>query len=304
MLFFKSIFRLRNKRIREPTLKKGVIHYEILTKLKLFKNYLARSGGVELRFTSGTSNIPIGSAIAPIPMQLIESIEQSTMKMQKFRTKCNINNSQNQKIIGKLTIDYVLCSLPIDENEFICEFISKANENENDLNHINVVKENVTISPKNKKGKTKKSIVEIPKSVKISSKDSHPNPLMDYLTGKTLPDHEKIRAMETISPSESLIDLFTIDLDCLSLQRTHKNRSSELSSFDQVDSIRTHIYELTLTRAGVREILNENGSYSSGSFIVDVNLGSNVSMDIGTSYISEVTHCFTSMSDSLPPRKY
>lgn len=283
-----------------------------MTKLKLFKSYLARSGGVEFRFASGISNIPIGTAIASIPMQLIEFIDKhqtkSMIKMPKFRSKCHINNSQN-KIIGKLTIDYdlLLCSRPIDDDKFNCEISSIANANENDLNHINIVKRNAAISPKDKKGKTKKSIVKIPKSVKMSSKDPHPNPLMDYLTGRTLTDHQKdqaIKAMETISPSESLINLLTIDLDCLSLQRPHKNRSSELSSFDQIDSIRTHIYELTLTRAGVREILNENGSYSSGSFVVDVNLSSNVSTDIETTFISEVSYIFTSTSDSLPPREY
>lgn len=275
--------------------------------MKLFKSYLARSGGVELRFTSGTSNIPIGSAIAPIPMQLIKSIDKHqnklTTKMQKFNSKCHIKNSQN-KIIGKITIEYdlLLCGRPFDGSEFNCEIFSNDN-----LNHINVVKKNAVILPKEKKVKTKKSIVETPKSVKMSSKGLHPKPLMDYLTGRALTDHERdqaIKAMETISPSESLIDLLTIDLDCLSLQRPHKIRSSKLSSFDQVDSIRTHIYELTLTRAGVREILNENGTYSSGSFVVDVNLDSNLSMDIGTTFISEVSHIFTSMSDSLPPRKY
>lgn len=287
-----------------------------MTKLKLFKSYLARSGGVELHFTSGTSNIPIGIAIAPIPMQLIESIDnnrqtKSTIKMRKrFSSKCHINNSQN-KLIGNITIDYdlLLCSRPINESEFNCEIFSNANEyeHENDLNHINVVKRNAVISPKDNKRKTKKSIVEIPKSVKMSSKDPHPNPVMDYLTGRTLTDHEKdraIKAMETISPSESLIDLLTIDLDCLSLQRPHKKPSFAFSSFDHIDSIRTHIYELTLTRAGVREILNENGSYTSGSFVVDVNLDSNVSTDIGTTFVSEVSHIFTSIPDSLPPRKY
>lgn len=281
--------------------------------MKLFKSYLARSGGVKLRFTSGTSNIPIGSAIAPIPMQLIESIDnyqtKSMIEMRKrFSSKCCINNSQN-KLIGNITIDYdlLLCSRPIDESEFNSETFSNANENENNLNHINVVKRNAAILPKDKKRKTKKSIVEIPKSVKMSSKDPHPNPLMDYLTGRALTDHERdraIKAMETISPSESLIDLLTIDLDCLSFQRPNKKPSSALSSFDHIDSIRTHIYELTVTRAGVREILNENGSYSSGSFVVDVNLDSNVSTDIGTTFVSEVSHIFTSQPDSLPIRKY
>lgn len=296
--------------MREPTLKKGgehtsnIIHYKILTKLKLFKNYLARSGGVELRFTSGTSNIPIGRATTPIPMQLIESIDkhqtESTIKMQKFRSNCPITNSQN-KIIGKITIDYdlLLSSRPIDESEFNCEFFPNATEN--DLNHINVITNRKMDLPRDKK--EKKLFVEIPKSVKMSTKYPYPNPLMDYLTGRTLTDHERdraIKSMDTISPSESLIDMLTIDLDVLSLQRPHKKRSSK---FGQVDSIRTHIYELTLTRAGIREILNENGSYSSGSFIVDVNLDAKVSMDVGTTFISDVSHIFTSMSDCLPPRK-
>lgn len=305
------ISRLRNN--GRTTGDDRVIHYSILTKLKLFKNYLASSGSIELHFTSATSNIQIGRATIPIPMHLIKFIDKHQTdkmpKMRTFRTNCQIFNGQN-KTIGNVTLDYdlILCDGP-DIDKAFCEI-------ENDVNRMNIVSPKVKILPdkkaKMKKSMEKKSIEtpQAPSSVKVSSKN--PSPLLDYLTGRSLADHEKYQAIEsmvTTSPSESLIDLLSSDLDCLYMEK--EQPKINLNNSNQIDSIRTHIYELSLTRAGVREILNENGinhtSYSSGTFIVDINLSSAMEStvyDMGTTFISEVSHVFTSTSDCLPPRKY
>lgn len=332
---------MRNKTQKKSTEKEicgrnNVINYSILTKLKLFKNYLASSGGIELHFASATSNIYIGRATVPIPQQMLKFIDKHQFefspKSRKFRTKTQIRNAQN-RAVGEVIIDFdlYLCRSmnDCDAKEMNVDCIP--NEMENDLNRMNtenkmsptIVKkssnkpkvkmhQNHDVKLQNEKSPT--IVTNVVKSKKISSKNEVSTPFLDFLTGRQLSDNERnqaIQAMETTSPTESLIDLLSSDLDCLNMKEKRKS-IPETRILNEIDSMRVHIYELVLTRAGVREILNENGlnqcAFSSGTFIVDITLDSihsnGINSDPGTTFVSEVSRVFTTSSDCLPPRKY
>lgn len=298
----------------------NVVHYNILTKLKLFRNYLISSDGIELRFTTGISNITIGSAIVPIPEHLIKFIDKNQLserivKSRKTHIKCKIINS-HKKIIGHVNVsfDLIISNSAISEKELNHSAIATVSTNQHEID----IENKPIAASKLKKSKKEKNylkktatMIESLKSIKISSKNQMASPFIEYLSGKMLDDYDKdriMKSMEQISPSESLIDLLTVDLDCLygnQLDKLHLKQSN------QIDSVRLNIYELNLTKAGVREILNEDGCnhniFTSGTFIVDVVLESatiktdSIVCNAGTTFVSEVSNIFT--SDVLPPRK-
>lgn len=338
-----SIFffhRLRNKKNQLKSFG-HVIHYKILTKLTLFKNYLLSSECVDVKLSSSISNIDIGIATLPIPVELIAFIDRQTQhsmqKPKKFRTKCHIVNSQS-KFIGEICADYEMFvydrvfhetemfdEIPLNKR---LDINDKKNVGiENNMNQfnldldatdeklkINVKKKFKSKSPKKySENKQRGEIMPVLSSKQISIKCPKTSPLINYLTGRpldVLEESEAVRAMESTSPTESLIDLLTFDLDGLYLPK--KGHDAEANVMQKIDCLRVQIYELCLTKAGTREILSKNASnemsFSSGIFTIDVDIDPIVStkspFDRNATFSSKVKRIFSSSIETIPPCKY
>lgn len=323
-----------------------VIHYNILTKLTLFRNYLKSSESVKIHFSSGTSNIEIGWADLPIPSELIAFIDKqsnhSVHTVAKFRTKCQIFNAQD-RVMGEICAEYdlVLYDRVFNENEMDSDNIctTKCSDNlittqplgiENNMNHFNLDLDTLGKSRKNmpKEKLSAKSVAaerpkenpplstfteKIPTSncKRLASKSSRS--LLSYLTGRPLDaveENEAVKAMESTSPTESLIDLLSFDLNGLYLPK--KPNDPEANVLKKIDCLRLHVYDLCLTRAGTREILSKNEpnecSFSSGTFTGDVDLDAILStrspFEKNTAFTSKVTRIFSSSIEAMPPCKF
>lgn len=313
-----------------------VIHYNILTKLSLFKSYLLSSEIVQVKFSSGISNIEIGAANIPIPIELTEFIDQhsvhSSRTAAKYRKRCQIFNSLD-KVIGEILVDYemLLYDRVLNEAEMDSELSTskcsyKPNVGiENNMNQFNSSLSSVKInkSPK-KKSKPKspdkrsddaKRLLEkvpIPSSRQLSIKSSKSSPLLNYLTGRPLgaiEENEAFKAMESTSPTESLIDLLSSDFNGLYLPK--KTDDTEANILKKIDCLRVHIHDLCLTRAGTREILSKNApnetSFSSGTFTIDMDIDtilvSKSPFEKNATFTSKVTRIFSSSVETMPPCK-
>lgn len=325
------IFRLQNKKQQRKSIG-DVIHYNILTKPSLFRNYLRSSETVEVKFLTGISNIEIGKADIPIPVELIEFIDQQTFHVtrqsKKLRKRCYIFNAQS-KIMGELMIEYELAFYDrvLSESEIDSDILlnSKNDEIENDKNHFNIELDIAARSPTKKSHKKKfkspnkrinaeKLLEKVPTSStkRLTSKTTCASPLLNYLTGQPLAEIEKneaVKSMQSTSPTESLIDLLSYDLNGLYFPK--KNNNAELKVLKKIDCLRIQVYDLCLTRAGTREILSKNASnessFSSGTFTVDVELDSILStkspFEKNNVFTSQVTRIFGSSIETLPPSK-
>lgn len=322
-----------------------MIHYNILTKLNLFKNYLQSSESVDIKFSSGISNIDIGLASVPIPNELIAFIDnkpiQNTKKVGKFHTKSFIFNTNNKKM-GEVLIDYdlVLYDRVMDEAEMNKEISREMNKEmlsnsfidsvtmsgiENDMNQSNLKsevrhssakkdhKKNTKIKLPQNDQNTKKSLDKLSTLSSTSLSSSNPKSqmtLLNYLRGRPLEkfeENEAVKAMESTSPTESLIDLLSFDLNGLYLPK--KTNDDESKILQKIDCIRVHVYDLCLTRAGTREILsnhafNEN-SFSSGTFSIDVDMDTVLTtkspFEKSIGFTSKVTRIFSSLIEAVPP---
>lgn len=324
------------KRCKSAT--KNCLNYKILTKLKLFKEYLLLSKSIKLKFSSSISNVYIGRATVSIPTDLVKFLDSKTSKVAKFATNCQIYNSQ-QEAIGDIVVQFQL-SLSEGPHSYKSESIAEAilNEDvmcqaevENNKNKPNFIgNAHSHLSAHKSKAKKKSPIARkrnesdnnttmlspanllvppIPKSsTKLSIKDFKPSPLMNYLTGQPLLTDEEIvalDAMRSASPTESLMDILSFDLDCLKKPRKQATKV-DFSSLNRIDSIRVNICEVNLLKAGVREILHGNGmgrtSFASGTFIVDVKVEAAPSNELTPTkcvhFESKATRIFSSYIDS------
>lgn len=334
-------YRLTNKKKQSKSFGHA-IHYNILTKLTLFKKYLLSSECVDVKFSSGISNIDIGVATLPVPVDLIAFIDDqqsqhSMLKSKQFRTKCHIFNSQN-KFIGEMCADYemLVYDRVFHETEMFDEIsLNKRMDNddkrnvgiENNMNQFNLdlnltdVKLKRTVKKKFKSKSPNKysennqlgGKMSVLSSKQISINSPKTSPLISYLTGRpldVLEESEAVRAMESTSPTESLIDLLSFDLDGLYLPKT--GHDAEANILKKIDCLRIQISELCLTRAGTREILSKHASnemsFSSGTFTIDVDidpiLASKSSFDKNATFSSKVTRIFSSSIETIPPCKY
>lgn len=308
------------------------IHYNISTKLTLFRNYLRSSQSVEVKFSSGISNIDIGRADLPIPVELIEFLDKqshpSADKTKKFRKKCYIFNAKS-KIMGELLVEYdlILYDRMRDESDADSGMMASKTfmhkqkvEIENDMNQFNLDLDldlDLDLNSLKKKSKTKSphkrintdKSISTPNTKLLSTKTAIPSPLLNYLTGRPLADDEKnkaVNAMRSTSPTESLIDLLSYDLNGLYLSK--KANDAELNVLKKIDCLRIRVYDLCLSRAGTREILSKTAineaSFSSGTFTVDIDLDSILStkspFEKNMMFTSKVTRIFSSSIESLP----
>lgn len=330
--------RLKNKKQQRKSFSHA-IHYNILTKPSLLRNYLRScpSHGVEVKFVSGISNIFIGRADIPIPLELIEFIDQqsvgSIQKGKKFRKRCHIFNAQN-KIMGELLVEYecTLYDRIMSETEMASEILPNKSQTkpiveiENDMNHFNSDLGLIPISPSKKSHKkksksprkkinTEQLVDQLPtlNTKRLSSTSTSASTLLNYLTGRPLAqieENEAVKAMQSTSPTESLIDLLSYDLNGLYLPK--KSNDAELTVLKKIDCLRVQVYDLCLTRAGIREILsknatNESASFSSGTFTIDIDLDSVLStkspFEKNNVFTSKVTRIFDTSIETLPSSK-
>lgn len=335
-IFFVKIFnrisfiisRLKNNKQQRKSYG-HVTHYDILTKPTLFRNYLRSSESVEVKFSSGISNKDIGKAIIPIPVELIEFIDRkSSQRTKKFRKRCHIFNAQNN-MMGELLAEYelMLYDQGSNDTENNSEILAKKCpkkkmiEIENDMNQFNLDLDHCSTkkSQKNKLKSPHKKIhtekltdkVITSNTKRLSSKVICASPLLNYLTGRPLgetEENEAVKAMQSTSPTESLIDFLSFDLNGLYLPKNKANYD-ELNVLKKIDCLRVQVYDLCLTRAGTREILSKNAShesgFSSGTFTVDIDLDSILCIkspfEKNNVFTSKVTRIFGNSIETLPP---
>lgn len=286
-----------------------------------------------MKFSSGISNKDIGKASIPIPVELIAFIDRkscnsATQRTKKFRKRCHIFNAQNN-MMGELLAEYEL--MLYDQGSNVAEINSetlankcpkkKTIEIENDMNQFNLdldhcaTKKSHKTNSKSphKKAHAEKWIDKVAASntKRLSSKTACASPLLDYLTGRPLGETEEseaVKAMQSTSPTESLIDFLSSDLNGLYLPKKKAN-DAELHVLKKIDCLRIQVYDLCLTRAGTREILSKNASsesgFSSGTFTVDIDVDSILCLkspfEKNNVFTSKVTRIFGNSIETLPP---
>lgn len=208
------------------------------------------------------------------------------------------------------------------------------NGNENNMNQYNLDLKNIELNKvcNEQKKWTRREIDQNKKSFlrqermplsaaatkRISIKSRNiSSPLLNYLTGRPLhaaEETEAVRAMASTSPTESLIDQLSYDLNGLYLTKkpTTTTESIESNVLKKIDCMRIHVDNLCLSRAGVREILSKasssNGmSFGSGTFTVSIDFDSILSISkspfemSNTTFSSKVTRIFDTSIETNPP---
>lgn len=291
----------------------ATLTYDILTKIKLFREYLASCEPIEIKFASAKTNIQLGIAHVPIPTKLLHALPISSRSEHVTLNDCCSNprifNSRN-KVVGDIRINFSLTVLDratprsastvpskmmkTTINDSVCQYgAMRQREIENDLNCDNTPTARKTKSDKNHcnhlmSGGGRGG------SAKISSRMQITSPLAEYLSGLPLThnqENEALREMQSVSPSESFIEALNADLKAaigtsprkqFSLH-SHRSGSSADAALQKIDSIKISVYDLILTNAGVRELCVQNGtvhgkSYASGTFIVEGKLDTSLLM--------------------------
>lgn len=339
--------RLKCKKNQEKSIGQHAIHYDILTKLTLFKKYLRGSENLVVKLASGISNIEIGEAVIVIPQNLIEFIDKSKsthsirQTVGKFPIKSFIFDTQ-QKIIGEIFMDFEMTLYDRVLNEMNTEISNsqtimanvddvlttvtkqqqQINGIENNMNHFNLdlkKKKHQNNHSNNEKSNRQERMPSSLTKKRISIKSTNiSSSLLNYLTGRPLhaaEEMEAVQAMASTSPTESLINQLTYDLNGLYLpKRTTQVDSIETNVLKKIDCLRIHIYELCLTRAGIREILSKANapnemSFASGSFTVSIDFDSILSAtkspfeQNNATCSSKVARIFDTSIETIPPGK-
>lgn len=277
----------------------ATVTYDILTKIKLFSEYLASCEPIEIKFASATTNIQLGIAYVPIPTNLIHTLmtprsgrsERNTFGDSSFNTR--IFNSRNN-IVGDARINFIvtisdretprsattvtskMMKTPI--NDMAYRVAMRKREIENDLNCDNTSATMIVRKSKCDKNNCNSSVSGANRCCsprKISSRMQITSPLAEYLSGLPLThnqENEALREMQSISPSESFIEALNADLKAaiatapkkqFSLESHRSGSPNQTSSTDvalqKIDSIKISVYDLILTNAGVRELCVKNG---------------------------------------------
>lgn len=213
------------------------------------------------------------------------------------------------------------------------------NDNENNMNQFNLdLKQNIKMNKVRNEQKNVRGRKEIDHqneesfhrqerislssatTKRISGKSKSRNissPLLNYLTGRPLhaaEETEAVRAMASTSPTESLIDQLSYDLNGLYLPKKPPLTTDSIESnvLKKIDCMRIHVDDLCLSRAGVREILSKANapnemSFGSGTFNVSIDFDSILSTIKSpfemsrTTFASKVTRIFDTSIETFPP---
>lgn len=299
-----------------------------------------------VKLASGISNIEIGEAVIVIPANLIEFIDKSKsthsipQAIEKFPIKSFVFDAQ-QRIIGEIFMDFEIIVYDRVFNEMETEMLTSQNSManvddvltivtkqqfngiENNMNQFNLdlKKMNKVHNNQNKsKDKCQERMSLSSTTKRISSKSKNiSTPLLNYLTGRPLhaaEETEAVRDMASTSPTESLIDQLSYDLNGLYSPKktTLTSDTIEANVLKKIDCMRIHIYDLCLTRAGIREILlranapNEM-SFGSGTFTVSIDFDSILSAtkspfeQNNATFSSKVIRIFDTSIETIPPGK-
>lgn len=273
----------------------ATLTYDILTKIKLFRAYLASAEPIEVKFASATTNIQLGTAHIPIPVDLVNTLStprtgRSLQTLHDYSCTTQIINSRN-KVIGDFRANFILTvldqttprsatapatkSMGGPRNDVASSATMRKMEIENDMKCEN---RSMTMRcPKCEKTKCNRLVSDGVGcgSTKVSSRMQIVSPLAEYLSGLPLThnqENEALREMQSISPSESFIEALNADLKAViattpkirppSLESSQRsdtsNRvsSAEIAALQKIDSIRINVYDFILTNAGVRELCN------------------------------------------------
>lgn len=294
------------------------LRYNILTKTKLFREYLVSCEPIEIRFSSATTNLQIGTAFVTIPQDLVNLLNESKRNCYNqfdcITSISQIFNSRN-KIIGAIAIDFQLIvynrstprsatnlnKMTITSNNSCYDDSNRKWETENDRNSENLPYKSVSQSKLNKNNANflkfsgdsvtethfkMSDAIKIPKlplsSTKVSNRNKSESPLFNFLTGRPLSlsqELEALQQMQSISPTESFIEALSSDLKCVVSPKKNIQTNAEANNLiNKIDSMRIQVYEMTLTNAGLREILVKNGvtssSIATGTFIIEGKLDS------------------------------
>lgn len=303
-----------------------------------------------MKFASGISNIEIGEAITVIPAHLIDFIDKSksthSIRQQrqlagKFPIKSSFIFDAQQKIIGEIAMDFEMIMYDratsqntlaknVNVDGVLTSKVIKQQFNgiENNMNQFNLDLKKIKMNQVLKDiciDKNNERIPPIPSSTatkQISSKSTNiSSPLFNYLTGRPLraaEETEAVRAMASTSPTESLIDQLSYDLNGLYVPKKSTTirmaESHETNVLKKIDCMRIHIYDLCLTRAGIREILSKANapnemSFASGSFTVSIDFDSILSAPKSSfqrnnaTFSSKITRIFDTSIETIPPGK-
>lgn len=253
---------------------------------------------IEIKFASATTNIQLGIAHVPIPIELIDALTtpSSSRSEQVTFSDCSCNtrifNSRN-KVVGDVRINFVLTifdratprsattvtnkMMKPSINDITYSATMRRRGIENDLNCDNTPRTMIGCKTKNDKNSCNNLVSGNGSrcSTKVSSRMQITSPLAEYLSGLPLThnqENEALREMQLISPSESFIEALNADLKAAIATSPEKQPASDshrsgspirTSSTDaalqKIDSIKISVYDLILTNAGVRELCVKNG---------------------------------------------
>lgn len=267
----------------------------------------------------------------------------------KFPIKSIVFDAQ-QRSIGELFLDFemIVCDRVFNEMEMeilpnqnamarddgSTTTVTKQHFNgiENNMNQFNLDLKKIKINhAKQKKSKNNRctnlteTSIHRPEQVplssttteRISSKSRNiSSTFLNYLTGRPLhpaEETEAVRAMASTSPTESLIDQLSYDMNGLYLpKKSTLSESIESNVLKKIDCMRIHVYDLCLSRAGIREILSNGNApnemcFGSGTFTVSIDLDSILSANKSpfevnsTTFSSKITRIFDTSIETIPP---
>lgn len=271
------------------------INYSILTKIKLFREYLSLSDSIKIKFVSRTSNVHIGTAAIPITNELLNMFGDQNAGG-RFRSKCvrgHIRSAQS-KSIGEVEVQFEvalhdraqhhspsrLCgngdlAIRIEDGAPRCR------DAENDIN-----KDNLKIVAPRDCSPRKEPRSDAGPASQRSSGTANSASLLDYLSGRPLSSKEEKSALNDIravSPTESLMDEIESNVRSILsspkkiIARTERPapRHAPAEPQSAADSVRVHVFDLIVTRDGLQQICSRSGCDCAkhGTFMAEFGFG-------------------------------
>lgn len=260
------------------------ITYSINTSAKLFQQYINSAEPFRIKISSGISNVQIGSVSIRLPGKFVLFLAANNSNPQ-IATKAthHIANSKNIPI-GDIVVTFrmtiternrptIVPPLVLDSNRSASASDRGRSTAISSKSVADAISCSNASNSKQLKNTKAKPISTTPTLCQPSSKS------FNFLTGRHMSKQQELEALQelkVLSPSNSLIESLSEHILGVPKSPIKNSRAAETNVYSKIDSIRVNILDLTLTRAGIREVSAAITGYlaTDVTFIVECKLNS------------------------------
>lgn len=246
-----------------------VVNYNILTQFDLFKSYLLSCEPIEIKLTSVKTNLQIGTCFVPISKKILNSSEKTIEVKNSYQIFSPRNLSLGDLLLN-LKINFIESSSSSEIG-----YQKKLFQAERDSSELS--------TDRDRSSSDRMLIHKIPdlnlgtpmKSFRVLQRSDRSS-VINYLTGRKMSRNEETKALKeicSISPAGSLMEALN-EID--ESPRCSFEIPDEINYTKMIDSVKIFLNNLSLTKAGIREMSFKKGAV----FIVECKIDEKLKMKI------------------------